>query len=122
MIQKGLSPDVVSYSALIHGLRQQSRTKEANRLLFRMMYDDLIPNEITYDTLVEYYVDENLESNVALIKGLCMKGKMIEAEKVFEAMLEKNSTPNDVAYSVLIHGHCEDGNIQKAFGMYNEMV
>ncbi|MDD0148607.1 hypothetical protein PSY31_23240, partial [Shigella flexneri] len=43
MINKGFLPDVVTYNVLINGLSRQARSKEANRLLFKLFYDQSVP-------------------------------------------------------------------------------
>ncbi|KAJ6345880.1 hypothetical protein OIU78_008528 [Salix suchowensis] len=122
MIKKGFLPDTVTYNVLINGLNKQARTKEAKRLLLKLFYDESIPNGITYDTLIESCSNIEFKSAVALIKGFCMKGLMNEADQVFEFMIKRNQKPNEAVYNVIIHGHCRDGNVQKAHKLYKEMI
>ena len=60
MLQKGILPDVVTYSPIINGLNKQARTKEAKRLLFKMLYDVSVQNEATYDALIGHCIDAEL--------------------------------------------------------------
>ncbi|KAJ6716658.1 hypothetical protein OIU74_009235 [Salix koriyanagi] len=138
MIRSGFPPTVVTYNALLNGhcvsgrmeeaiglLREmegKARTKEAKRLLLKLFYDESIPNGITYDTLIESCSNIEFKSAVALIKGFCMKGLMNEADQVFEFMIKRNQKPNEAVYNVIIHGHCRDGNVQKAHKLYKEMI
>lgn len=122
MVQKGFLPDVVTYSVLINGLNKQARTREAKRLLLKLFYDESVPSDVMYNTLIENCGNIEFKSAVALIKGFCMKGLMNEADRVFESMLQRNHNPDEAAYNVIIHGHCRGGNIQKAHDLYKEMV
>ncbi|XP_065856693.1 pentatricopeptide repeat-containing protein At5g39710 [Euphorbia lathyris] len=122
MIQKGHLPDAVTYSVLINGLNKQARTKKAKRLLLKLFYDESIPSDITYSTLIENSCNIEFKGVLALMKGFCMKGLMDEADRVFESVIKKNHNPNEDVYNVIIHGHCRGGNVQKAYGLYKEMV
>ncbi|KAJ6310568.1 hypothetical protein OIU76_015317 [Salix suchowensis] len=134
MLRNGLSPDVVTYTSLINtmckagnlnramGIFDQMHVREAKRLLLKLFYDESIPNGITYDTLIESCSNIEFKSAVALIKGFCMKGLMNEADQVFEFMIKRNQKPNEAVYNVIIHGHCRDGNVQKAHKLYKEMI
>ncbi|XAR59474.1 hypothetical protein NMG60_11015322 [Bertholletia excelsa] len=122
MIKKGFLPDVVTYNVLINGLRKQARTREAKQLLFKLYYKESIPNDITYDTLIENCSNAEFKNVTALMKGFCMQGLMNEADRVFETMLRRSYKPDEAVYNVIIHGHCRGGNLQKAFGLYKEMV
>ncbi|PON75807.1 Pentatricopeptide repeat [Parasponia andersonii] len=52
MSSKGLTPDVVTYTALIGGLCTVGRTSAAQELLLEMQANDQIPNIQTYATLL----------------------------------------------------------------------
>ncbi|KAK6253575.1 hypothetical protein QUC31_015295 [Theobroma cacao] len=122
MVQKGLLPDVVTYSVLINGLNKQTRTREAKKLLLKFFYDESVPSDVMYNTLIENCRNIEFKSVLALMKGFCMNGLMKEAERVFESMLQRNFKPDEAVYNVIIHGHCRGGNIQKAYDLYKEMV
>ncbi|KAJ0077045.1 hypothetical protein Patl1_36188 [Pistacia atlantica] len=122
MIQKGFLPDVVTYSVLINGLNKRARTKEAKRLLLKLFYDESVPTDVTYNTLIENCSNIEFKSVVALLKGFCMKGLMNEADQVFESMLQRNHKPNEAVYDIIIHGHSSGGNVQKGYELYKEMV
>lgn len=122
MIKKGILPDVVTYSVLINGLNKAARTKEAKRLLFRMYYEESIPENIKYDALMDCCTKAGFKSVVSLLKGFCMKGLISEADKVFELMLERKWKPDGAVYSILIRGHCRGGNVQKALELHKEMI
>lgn len=81
-----------------------------------------MPNEITYNTLIENCHNLEFKSALALMKGFCMKGLMNEADRVFESMLQKGYEPNEAVYNVIIHGHSKVGNIEKAYNLYKEML
>ncbi|KAJ4716362.1 Pentatricopeptide repeat-containing protein [Melia azedarach] len=122
MIQNGFLPDVVTYSVLINGLNKQARTREAKRLLLKLFYEESVPSDLIYNTLIENCTSVEFKSVVALLKGFCMKGLMNEADRVFESMLQRNHKPNEAVYDVIIHGHSKAGHVQKAYDLYKEMV
>ncbi|KAK2453613.1 pentatricopeptide repeat-containing protein [Trifolium repens] len=119
MLGQGLSPDE---SVLINGLNKKARTREAKKLLLKLFYDESVPNDVTYDTLIENCSDNEFKSVVGLVKGFCMKGLMEEADRVLKTMHEKNFKPDGAVYNLIIHGHCRRGNVRKAYDMYREMV
>ncbi|XP_044487917.1 pentatricopeptide repeat-containing protein At5g39710 [Mangifera indica] len=122
MIQKGFLPDVVTYSVLINGLNKRTRTKEAKKLLLKSFYDESVPTDVTYNTLIENCSNIGFKSVMALLKGFCMKGLMNEADQVFESMIQRNHKPNEAVYNIIIHGHSGSGNVQKGYELYKEMV
>lgn len=73
-------------------------------------------------TLIETSSKIEMKSVIAVIKGFCMKGLMKEADRVFESMLQRDERPSAAVYNIMIHGHCRDGNLQKAYNMYQEMM
>ncbi|KAL7170146.1 hypothetical protein ACSBR2_035075 [Camellia fascicularis] len=122
IIKKGFLPDVVTYNVLLNGLSKQARTREAKQLLFKLFYEESIRNDVTYTTLIENCSNTEFKNVVALTKGFCMHGLMNEVDHVFESMLQRNCKPSEAVYNVIIHGHCRDGNLQKALDLYKEMV
>lgn len=57
----------------------------------------LVPNEVTYTTL---------------INGYCKDRNIVEAMKFFDEMLQKECVPNEVTYHALITGLCKARTIQ----------
>ncbi|CAN4112246.1 unnamed protein product [Withania somnifera] len=108
---KGFFPDVVTYNVLINGLNKQARTREAKCLMFKLLYEQSMPNSVTYDMLIESCKDLEFKSAIDLIKGFCMKGLLNEANRVFELMRQKHKKPNEVGYNLLIHGRSKGGNL-----------
>jgi len=122
MIKIGVLPDVVTYSVLINGLSKSARTKEAQRLLFKLYHEDPVPANIKYDALMHCCRKAEFKSVLALLKGFCMKGLMDEADKVYQSVLDRNWKLDGSVYGVLIHGHCRGGNVMKALSFHKQML
>ncbi|XP_047321297.1 pentatricopeptide repeat-containing protein At5g39710 [Impatiens glandulifera] len=120
MIREGLLPDVVTYSVLINGLNKEAREKEAKQALFKLSipFEDLM----SYKRLMDGCSSSDFKNAAALIKGFCMKGLMNEADKVLEAMIERSCKPSEAVYNIMIHGHSVKGNLDRACGLYYEMI
>ncbi|BBN67477.1 Tetratricopeptide repeat-like superfamily protein [Prunus dulcis] len=118
MMDKGVSLDAVTYSSLIQVVCQQRRlaqTREARRLLLNLFYEESLPDDVTYITLIENCTNGEFKSAAAL-------GLMKEAHLVFETMIERKHKRNEAVYHVIIHGHCKGGNVIKAYNLYKEML
>ncbi|XLT59850.1 hypothetical protein HN873_052454, partial [Arachis hypogaea] len=65
MLDKGISPNVITYSSLIFGLCLEGQYKEAIDLLSDMVLRNISPNVRTYSILID---------------GLCKEGKIKDAK------------------------------------------
>ncbi|KAL6289195.1 hypothetical protein ACE6H2_006705 [Prunus campanulata] len=86
---KGVSPDAVTYSSLIHGVCRQRRLVEACDLFKEMLSMGMPPDEFTYTTLINAY---------------CVEGDLNKALQLNDEMIQKGFLPDVVTYSVLING------------------
>ena len=87
MMQRGFLLDNVTYSVLINGLNKKSRTKVVKRLLLKLFYEESVPDDVTYNTLIENCSNNEFKSMEGLVKGFYMKGLMNEVDRVFKTML-----------------------------------
>ncbi|XP_047177027.1 pentatricopeptide repeat-containing protein At1g05670, mitochondrial-like [Vigna umbellata] len=135
MVEKGLTPNVVTYTTLVDGLCKRGEVDIANELLLEMSEKGLQPNVCTY---------------IALINGLCKVGNIEQAIKIMEEMdltgfypdtitytlwtligcskmiykrmYAQGVMPDNNTYNILIKGHCKARNRKEAWFLHNEMV
>ena len=74
MSQRGLQPDVVTFTAMINGLCKEGKMEEANGLFELMNQGGLQPDVVTFTTL---------------ISGLFKVGKMEEANGLLELLSQR---------------------------------
>ena len=114
---------------------------EASRLFNEMIDDNLVPNESTYNVMIEGYclvgnirkafqlydqmVDRGLTPDNytyrPLITGLCLTSGASKA-KEFVADLENNCPLNKFSLTALMHGLCREGRLTEAYHVWNEMA
>ncbi|CAD6254930.1 unnamed protein product [Miscanthus lutarioriparius] len=92
MGQQGLSPDVVSYGALIDALCKVGRVDDAV-LKFNQMINE---------------------------GGHCLVGRIDEAAKSLDFMLLVGLKPNEWAYNTLLHGYCNARMIDDANSVFEK--
>ncbi|GER50856.1 pentatricopeptide repeat-containing protein [Striga asiatica] len=105
----GVKPDSYTFNILIRGLCKNSKVDEAFRRFKEMDTFNYKPDLITYNTIVD---------------GLCRVGKVNVARNVVNGMLKKSEDlrPNVVTYTTLIRGFCGKRDIDKALGVFREMI
>ncbi|KAL3630952.1 hypothetical protein CASFOL_023936 [Castilleja foliolosa] len=141
MPEKGIPPNVVTYSDLICGLCNLSRWSEAKMLMEKMVGCKKYPNVIKFSSLVgalckEGLVDEaadvihimkqqNVTPNVvtysALMDGYCLQGRVDEARNVFDSMSNNNIVPDISCYNTLMNGFCEKKKIDEVIHLFRDM-
>ncbi|KAM7466417.1 hypothetical protein LguiB_013979 [Lonicera macranthoides] len=85
MNKKGISPVVVTYTSLIHGLEMVDR--------------NVSPDVHTFNIVVDAF---------------CKEGMVKEAEDVLEVMIKRGEFPTVVTYSALMDGYCLQGRMEEA--------
>ena len=84
MIDKGVKPDIQTYTCLIHGYLSTGQWKEVVQRLKEMYTRGLRPNVVTYNTVID---------------GLCKAHAVNRAEGVLQQMIDKGVKPNIWTYS-----------------------
>ncbi|KAI3458804.1 hypothetical protein Pfo_015467, partial [Paulownia fortunei] len=131
MSEKGIRPNVVTYTALICGLCNLSRWREV-KVLFKEMIDcKIYPNLLTFSSLIDaFYVllimmQKNVVPNVvsynSLMDGYCLQGRLDEARNIFDSMASKNIAPTIHSYTILINGYCRKMKIDDTMHLFHEM-
>ncbi|KAJ0478474.1 putative tetratricopeptide-like helical domain superfamily [Helianthus annuus] len=139
---KGIQPDVITYTSLIHGLCNLCRWDEVSKLLKEMEDLRISPNFQTFNILVDAFckegrVDEaeavidimvergevpNIVTYSSLINGYCLRGEMIKARTLFDSLTSKGLVPNVVTYNSLLNGYCKSLKIEEAMHMFHEIT
>ncbi|KAJ0716960.1 putative tetratricopeptide-like helical domain superfamily [Helianthus annuus] len=99
VFHKGILPDVITYTSLIHDLCNLGRWGEVSKMLKEMEEEMASPNFQTFSILVDTF---------------CKEGKVDEVEAVVKFMVERCEVPDVVTYNSLINGYCLRGDMSKA--------
>nr|ACF83168.1 unknown [Zea mays] len=104
----GFSRTAASFNTLIAAYCHDSGGMETVlRLKERMEREGLVPNEVTYNTIVH---------------GLCKEGRMHQARRIVNEMRVKGVTPNTITFNTLIHSYVTLGDNEVAMKMHEEMM
>ncbi|KAL8138209.1 hypothetical protein V2J09_004210 [Rumex salicifolius] len=104
---EGITPNIVTYTVLVHGLCEQGDVDTANELLHEVCTRGLELNVYTYN---------------ALLHGLCKVGNMVQAEMLVEDMEVAGVRPDTVTYTTLMDAYCKSGEINKAHQLLEILV
>ncbi|XXG47078.1 hypothetical protein AAC387_Pa02g1778 [Persea americana] len=96
MLEKGRTPDEITYNTLMNGLCKIGSTVSALQLFrhIKKASSRPKPDTITYSILID---------------GLCKDGLLNEALDLFSEMIDSSISPNVVTYTSLLHGLCNSG-------------
>lgn len=83
MHEKGIIPDVITYSCMIDGVCSSGRWCDGERLLREMVERKINPDVITFNILVK-------------------EGKFFDADELYKEMLRIGVYPNMVTYNSMI--------------------
>ncbi|KAI3741393.1 hypothetical protein L1987_59065 [Smallanthus sonchifolius] len=86
---------------LVHALFKNSRSdiEGALKVLDEMPAMGMLPNVVTYTTILGAYVS---------------KGDMVSAKKIFDQILDRGWTPDATTYTILMDGFCKQGRLVDA--------
>ncbi|KAG9290488.1 hypothetical protein G9A89_002463 [Geosiphon pyriformis] len=141
MKEKGLKPDVVAYTALIHAYTKALRFKEAMTIYQQMLKDNIEPNAYTFTVLIKAFTDSGqneyagqifskmqeqgikptLHTYCTLMSGYCKAGKLENALQVYHDMIKGGIIPDAVCINCLMDACERAGQIDSVFGFYNNM-
>lgn len=107
MVEKGLLPDVITYTILMNFYCKTSHLQYALGLLREMGERGILLDVVSYTTLND---------------GYCKASCLHDALKLFNEMIERGITPDVVTYTVLISAHCNIGNMKTVVMLHHEMV
>ncbi|PPR86337.1 hypothetical protein GOBAR_AA34356 [Gossypium barbadense] len=112
--------DVFTYGALLDGLFNAHKVKEAHDLLEAMLFKDkrLDLALKVLSKMLENSCASNVVTYTEISDGLCKADKTDEAYKLMFMMEEKGCSPNVVTYIAMIDGF---GKADKAYELLEEM-
>lgn len=139
---KGIRPDVVTYTTLIAAFYQHRRWEIGNGLWNRMVLKGCMPNLATFNARVHFLVcarrawDANavmgLMERVGIkpdevtfnlvIKGFFLAGFVDMAKRVYSALHGKGYKPNSLIYQTMIHYLCKSGDFDLAYTMCKDSM
>ncbi|CAK9183949.1 unnamed protein product [Ilex paraguariensis] len=106
MIQRGLTPDVVTYTRMLKGYCHVRCLQEACGLFRDMKARCIEPDVICY---------------TALIDSHCKSDNLQDAEGLFNEMIDRGLEPDIVTYTVLLCGYFRQGYVDRAVILFDEM-
>ncbi|TVU15469.1 hypothetical protein EJB05_38991, partial [Eragrostis curvula] len=136
-----VTPNVVTYGALIDGLCKAHKVADAHELLDAMLSTGCEPNHIIYDALIDGFckvgkIDDaqevflrmskcgylpSVHTYTSLIDAMFKDRRLDLAIKVLSQMLKGSCTPNVVTYTAMIDGLCKLGESEKALKLLSMM-
>lgn len=141
---KNLRPNVVTYTTLIRVYCGKQKIKETLEVFREMVGRGIKPNQITCNTIIQglcesrkldmikEIIDECQRASVGFVPDTCTfntimsahcsRGNLDEALKVFEKMKELNVERDSATYSILTRNLCNQGNLEKAEELLDEVL
>ncbi|MFQ6643297.1 hypothetical protein Gotur_018594, partial [Gossypium turneri] len=125
MIKKGCAPNILSYNIMINGYCKAKRLDKAMELFHEISQTGLIPDTVTYSTLMQAMRNSGVELNIVsysiLIDGLCKTGHIKVAKELFCELSINGLKPNVYAYAIMINGFCKEGLPDEAYQLFRSM-
>lgn len=139
MHEKGIVPDVITYSCMIYGFCISGRWSDGERLLREMVETDINPNVVKhidqcigqrrqvhcadelYSEMLHMGVYPNTVTYNSMIDGLCRQNRLDEAKRTFDSMGSKGCSPKVVTFTTLINGYCKAGKVDDGMELAHEM-
>ncbi|KAL0539204.1 hypothetical protein IC582_023387 [Cucumis melo] len=142
MRSTNVTPDVVTYNSLIHGLVMRGFLQEAKDILDELIRRGFSIDVVTYTNIMHGYskrgnfeeafllwyhmadncVTPDVVTCSALLSGYCRAKHMDEANALFCRMLDIGLKPDLILYNTLIHGFCSVGNVDEGCNLVKKMI
>ena len=107
LMDKGFSPDDVTYSLLMQGYTRKEEVQEVLKLYYEMEYKRVNPG---------------LSVFVTVVRCLCRCGKVEEAERYLRVMRERVVALDACVYEELIDGYIKKGDTARALYLQEELA
>lgn len=107
MEDKGLKPDVSTYTMIIHGYCRATDMDRAIKWFHRMKRNQVEPDVFTYTTMIDGYM---------------RMADVPNAEGLFRSMMTKGIRPNRVTYNTLMHQSIMQLDIETAVRFWSNLV
>ncbi|GJW66626.1 pentatricopeptide repeat-containing protein [Tanacetum coccineum] len=142
MIEKGFSPTPAEINLLIQSFCQESRPKDAKKLMEECLNNGCDVNVVNFTTVIHGFcqnkdletafsvLDDMYLNNVqpdavtytAIIDTLGKNGSIEEAVQMTKKMLHKSLIPTPVTYRVVIHRFCQHGKVDELLSLLEKML
>ncbi|KAJ6291068.1 hypothetical protein OIU76_023175 [Salix suchowensis] len=107
MLEKGITPGVVTYNAILRGLFKLQLTNEAMAVFDEMISDGVAAGSQTYSIIVE---------------GLCESGQIDGAKKFWDEVIWPSKIHDDFVYAAILKGLCRSCHLNEAIHFLYELV
>ncbi|TKY48086.1 Pentatricopeptide repeat-containing protein mitochondrial [Spatholobus suberectus] len=139
---KGIPPDVVTYTTLMNAFYKSKRWEIGNGLWNRMVLKGCVPTLPAFNVRVQFLVtarrawDANKLMGLMeklgvepdevtfnlVIKGFCVAGYLDMAKRVYSALHGKGGNPNAKIYQTMIHYLCKSRDFDVAYTMCKDSM
>ncbi|KAI5657613.1 hypothetical protein M9H77_26406 [Catharanthus roseus] len=135
--EDNLLPNVVSWSAIIGGLSHNGHDEEAIEMFYKMKESGFKPNARTLASVLPacarlqrlclgkeihgYITRHGFMSNAFIVNGLVDLYRRCRDMERAQNVFSEYSVKNEVSYNTMIVGYCENGNIQSAKELFNQL-
>jgi len=115
----GCSPDVKTFNDVIHGLCKVGQTKEAAKMIDRMLDQGCTSSPLTYGVLLQgLYRKGQVDEARALLQRLCGKVQLDE----MKAVLSREPNSIVVLFNTVINGYVKEGRLTEAKELYDNLL
>ncbi|KAF2575137.1 hypothetical protein F2Q70_00001308 [Brassica cretica] len=132
MIQRSIAPDIFTYNSLIYGFCMHDRIDEAKEMFDLIITEDCYPDVVTYNTLINGFCkSKRVEDGMELFREMSQRGLFggtvtytTLIQGFFQArkqMVSCGVPPNIWTYNILLDGFCDNGKLEKALVIFNDM-
>ncbi|GJM85027.1 hypothetical protein PR202_ga00755 [Eleusine coracana subsp. coracana] len=124
MIERGIEPDVVTYSCIVDALCKV-RAMDKAELILPVMVDKVGKmDEATrvLDSLLLIGLEPDIVTYNTLLSGYCKTGRIDNELSIFWEMSLKGVKPTTVTYSVILDGLFQAGRIVAAKEKFQELI
>ncbi|KAK9117916.1 hypothetical protein Scep_016009 [Stephania cephalantha] len=146
MIRRRVSPDLITFNIMINGLCKAGRLQKAGDVMEDMKAWGVLPSVVTYNTLIDGYcksgkagklykadallkemISKNVHPNEVtfniMIDGYCKDRDILSAKRLFKEIKDHpDLAPNVITYNSLINGLCQQGKLDEALSLRDEML
>ncbi|CAD6229376.1 unnamed protein product [Miscanthus lutarioriparius] len=105
--RKGIKPDITIYGIMLHEYGTKGALSEMHGLLNLMAANGISPNHHIFNTVFCAYAKE---------------GMIDEAMHIFIKMRHQGLSPNNISYGALIDALCKLGRVDDAVLQFNQMI
>ncbi|KAG6517118.1 hypothetical protein ZIOFF_020498 [Zingiber officinale] len=141
MLDKGIVPDIYTFTIRIKSFCRTQRPHVALRLLRNLSHRGCPANAVAYCTVVSGLYEENCHCEACnlfdemlsrklypdiltfnkLINVLCQKGEVVESYKLVAKILKRGTSLNLFTYNILIQGLCKDSKVSDAISLFHHI-